>query len=113
MPASPRVLLANEPGGGRGRVTTLRAVALSLGPGLPLVAALGRMAYAGVLADIFERVLPDPPMIRMQGSSADPHMIGNATSGDTITALGLAASGMMLIQGPVALEKIARQSRLT
>ena len=90
MPPAPRVLLANEAGGGRGHVTTLRAAALALGPGLPLVAGLGRMTYANVLADMCEKVLQAPRLTRMPGSSADPDLSGNVTWGDTLAALGLA-----------------------
>ena len=95
MPGAPRVLLANEAGGGRGHVTTLRAMALGLGPGLPMVAALGRMTYAGVLADICERVLPAPRLTRLPGSSADPQMSGNVTWGDTLAALGMGDAGVV------------------
>lgn len=95
MPPAPRVLLANEAGGGRGHVTTLRAAALALGPGLPLVAALGRMTYAGVLADICEQVLQAPRLTRLAGSSADPDLSGNVTWGDTLAALGLADAAVV------------------
>ena len=85
----PRVLLANEAGGGRGHVAKLAAVARALGPGLPKVAALGRGRFAGELAPWCEQVTAAPPLRPEAAEGAAP-AAGNATWGDYLAAIGLA-----------------------
>ena len=82
------VLLANEFGAGRGHLTTLRQLALALGPGYALDAALCRRAYDNILTDIGATVFDGPRLIyhnaRRQGPDATP----TATWGEFLGDLG-------------------------
>lgn len=87
--ARPRVLLANESGGGRGHVTTLRAAAMAMGADVACVAALGRDAYAFELAPFCKRVEPAPLLKRRLDQRAPLGIAGSATWGDVLGGLGL------------------------
>lgn len=91
----PRVLLANEAGGGRGHVTLLRQVGQALGPDVTLIAGLGRQAFAAELSGICEKVVTAPRLSRAPDSSADPRYPGNASWGDALAALGLAREAVV------------------
>ncbi|MDH3265030.1 MAG: hypothetical protein OEM24_13665 [Paracoccaceae bacterium] len=89
MPA-PRILLANEAGGGDGHVAKLALIARALGPGLPLVAALARPRRAAPLSALGARILRAPALSLAAGVQAEPDREGNATWGDYLAAIGLA-----------------------
>lgn len=84
-----RALLANEAGGGRGHVTTLAAVGRALGPGIPKIAALGRVDYATELAGLCTRVVKAPLLARPTAAHRPFALPGSATFGDTLAEIGL------------------------
>jgi hypothetical protein len=84
-----RVLLANEIGGGRGHVTTLRAAAQSLPPDIPKIAALGRDIYGAELAPFCLQVLRAPLIRRPRHLRALLGPAGAATWGDALGGAGL------------------------
>ncbi|WP_309664938.1 hypothetical protein [Tabrizicola sp.] len=88
---TPRALLANEAGGGRGHVTTLRAAAKALGPDVRIIAALARQHYADELADLCEKVVKAPLLARPVGTVGEMGLPGSATWGDVLAAIGLAS----------------------
>lgn len=90
-----RALLANEAGGGRGHVTTLRAAALALGPEVSLVAALARDTYADELRGLCESVVKAPVLSRPREVEARLGFRGCATWADGLATLGLADAGKL------------------
>ncbi len=84
-----RVLLANESGGGRGHVTTLRAAAMALGAEATVIAALGRDVYASELALFCTRMVKAPLLRRPLHLRAPLGPVGSATWGDVLGGLGL------------------------
>lgn len=84
-----RALLANEIGGGRGHVSTLRAVSMALPAGVGQVAALGRLIYESELQPVCERVIPAPLLKRPRDQRAPLGPVGSATWGDVLGGAGL------------------------
>lgn len=89
MPA-PKVLLANESGIGRGHIVKLASLARALGPGLPLVAGLGRRKHADELQVLGAQILAAPALGYSAEARDNPALEGNASWGDYLAAMGLA-----------------------
>ena len=87
---SPRVLLANEAGSGRGHVVKLRAIATALGQELPVIAAVARSRHTDELAEVGAEILRAPLMDYTAAARDNPMLEGNATWGDYLAAMGLA-----------------------
>lgn len=85
--SKPKILLANEAGGGRGHVTLLASVVQALGSGLPVSASLPSLRHAGELAGV--SVTRGPHLRYSAEARADPRLVGNATWGDYLAACGL------------------------
>jgi hypothetical protein len=83
------VLLANEFGGRRGHVTTLRAAALALGSETRVVAAPGRDICAAEIAPVCKRVLGAHLLKRSIHLRAPLGPVGSATWGGVLGGLGL------------------------
>ncbi len=70
----PRILLANEAGGGRGHVVSLREMARAFGPGADYLAVLGQVRHAEELAEVGAKVVRGPYLgfrpDRVRGRSA-------------------------------------------
>ena len=76
---APSVLLANELGAGRGHLVTLARVARGLGPGLPLIAAVGTLRHRAELEAAGVRVQRCPLLCYTSEMKRDPRLVGNAT----------------------------------
>ena len=76
---APSVLLANELGAGRGHLVTLARVARALGPGLPLIAAVGSLRHRAELEAAGVRVQRCPLLCYTPEMKRDPRLVGNAT----------------------------------
>lgn len=87
--SNPKILLANEAGGGRGHVMLLADVARALGPDLSVSASLPSLRYAEALAGA--GVSRGPHLRYSAEARADPQLVGNATWGDYLAACGLAS----------------------
>ncbi|WP_103256090.1 hypothetical protein [Tabrizicola aquatica] len=85
-----QALLANEAGGGRGHVTTLAAAARALPPGMPCLAALGRLIYADELAGLADPIVKAPLLARPRDMVHPLGLLGGATWGDVLAQIGLA-----------------------
>ena len=86
---APRILLASDAGGGRGHVTTLRAVALAVGTTEGIVAALSHRTYASEIAMLCEKVLKAPDVLRPSDVPLGQPLPGGASWGVALGRMGL------------------------
>ncbi|PTE12775.1 hypothetical protein C5F44_16670 [Fuscovulum blasticum DSM 2131] len=90
MASGPKVLLANEMGGGRGHVSGLRQMARALGPGVARLATLPSLHFAPELEAEGVPVLRAPPLWLTAAMRADKQLYGNTTFACYLAACGLA-----------------------
>ncbi len=91
----PRLLLACEGGGGRGHVTTLRAVAQAGSGDVSVIAALSRRFYADELAGLCEKVIAAPDLLRSRDTPPGQALPGGASWGVALARMGLSDANLV------------------